>query len=1008
MIKLKLAIVALFIVGTQQVFSQENSISGTVTDETGLPLPGATVVVKGTSNGASTDFDGMYIMNNVKPSDRIIFSYVGMQTVEIVVGDQTKIDVSLDPEAASLDEVVVVGYGTQSRVNVTGAISTVELTDLNEIPPVTNAESALQGRAAGLSISNSGVPGSSPSVNIRGLTTINGNQPIYVIDGVIVGNLSGLNPNDIESVSVLKDAATTAVYGAQGSNGVIVVTTKKGKKGRGNFNFNTYTGFQVFNKRLDVLDNIDHLNYISQEFGIFPARSLEELRNNTDWQDAIFRTGFIQDYNVSYSGGGETGSYLLSAGLQDNEGVIINTGFKRYSFRASGDKTVGKLKMGQTMSIAFGKQTPERQGGGRTLIEHALKSAPYLPVFNPNNPGGFQGPNNALDGQDAENAVRIQTLGSSINTTLGIIGNIYGEYEILNGLTFKSQVSLDYFRFDNRSFTPSFDDDNLRGVSNGTHSSTFSQIGRLTQLGRTIQFNNSLRYYTSINDIHNIEVLGLVEKFDNKFSQFGVGSRNSVTNEVEQLVNDETLTAGSFEVSTERLGFLGRINYDYDGKYLFAASFRRDSSTRFGQNKKWGNFYSVALGWNVAEESFMEDTAFSTLKFRGSYGLTGLDNIGNYRFSPELVQGFQYVFDDQIGNGTTQNGNENLDLQWEEKTILNVGMDVGLFNQKFTAAIEYFVNTSDRLLIDIQTPLSNGNNSNSQAVNLGKSEAKGFEVTLGYNDNQGDFKWSANLNLSTTRAEMKSIAGQEEVFFNAPGIRGGGIDGQISRVAVGEPLFHFYGFESDGIYSNQAEVDASGIAGVQPGDVRYIDQNGDGVINDAEDRVIIGDPSPDIIAGLDINMNYKNFDFGFLLSGFYGNDIFNTNTIDLTGVAGRGFNVGRDYFENRWTPENTNGTQPRSGANPISYAVSDRYVEDGSFTRLRSLTLGYTLPSDMFKESFSKLRVYVSGQNLITWTNYSGLDPELPLTNDVTPDVGIDRGRYPQAKSFLLGLQVSF
>ncbi len=1004
MIKLKLAIIALIIIGTQHVFAQGSSITGTVTDEAGLPLPGVTVLVKGTANGASTDFDGNYSLNNVTPTDVIVFSFLGMATKEIPANNETVINIIMEPSSEALEEIVVVGYGTQSRVNVTGAISTIQANDLNEIPPVTNAESILQGRAPGLSITNSGVPGSSPSVNIRGLSTINGNAPIYVIDGVIAGNLSGLNPADIESYSILKDASTTAVYGAQGSNGVIVVTTKKGKKGRGSLQFNTYTGVNVFNKRYDLLDNIGHLNYIAS-VGIFPARPVEAFNNNTDWQDAIFRTGFVQDYTLSYSGGNDTGNYVLSAGFQDQEGVIINTGFKRYSFRANGDKTFGKLKVGQRMSVAFGRQLPERNSGGRSLIEHAMKSAPYLPIFNSNNPGGFQGPSNSLDGQDAENAVRVQTLGSSVNTTLGILGNIFGEYEFLQDLTFKSQVSLDYFRFDNKSFTPSFDDDDL---GTGTNSQDFAQIGRFSQTGQTIIFNNSLRYKTRINDVHEIELLGLVEKFESKFSNFGVGSRNFITNEVEQLVNDETLTAGSFNNEVNKLGYLGRLNYSYDDKYLMSASYRRDSSSRFGDNKRWAGFYSFSVGWNIAREAFMENAPFSTLKARASYGTTGSDNIGNYRFVPDLVQGFQYVFDDQIGNGTTQNGNENEDLQWETKTILNLGLDIGLFDEKITASVEYFVNQSDDLLINVPTPLSNGNNTNAQPVNLGNSEAKGFEVTVGYNDNKGDFTWSTNLNFSAVQGEMTSIAGQDEIFFSPAGIRGGGIGGNISRVSVGEPLFHFYGLKSDGIYRNQAEVDASGIAGVQPGDVRYIDQNGDGQITTSEDSVIIGDPNPDFIAGLDFSANYKNFDLGFLIAGYFGNDIFNTNTIDLTGVAGRAFNVGRDYFENRWTPTNTNGTQPRSGASPISYAVSDRYVEDGSYARLRNVTLGYTLPTDVFENYFSKLRIYVSGQNLYTLTDYTGLDPELPLTNDVTADVGIDRGNYPQPKTFLLGVQVSF
>ncbi len=999
MIKLKIAIIGLIIIGTQQVFSQV-SVRGTVTDDSGVPLPGVSVLVKGTTNGASTDFDGMYTLNNVKTTDVLVFTYLGMTTQEIVVESKSTIDVSMESSAESLDEIIVVGYGTQSRVDVTGAISTVELTDLNEIPPVTNAESALQGRAAGLTIANAGVPGSTPSVQIRGLSTLSANTPLFVIDGVITGNLSGLNPSDIASISVLKDASTTAVYGAQGSNGVIVVTTKKGKKGVGTLSFNTYTGVQSIAKRYDVLETVDYLNYVS-EYGVFPNRPVETFRTNTDWQDEIFRTAFIQDYNVSYSGGGETGNYLFSGGYQKQEGVIIETGFERYSFRGSGSKTFGKLKVGQTMSIAFSKQRPERQGGGRTLIEHAIKAAPYLSVFNPNNLGGFQGPSSSADGQDAENPVRVQTHGDAINRSLGIIGNIYGEYEFLPGLSFRSQVSLDYFQFNNRSFIPSYDDDSVPGST--THARNFAEIGRFTQQGQTIMFTNSLKYKTTINNYHDIEVLALAEKFESKSENFGAGSRNLVTDEVDQIVDNEFLVAGSGSGETNKLGFMTRINYDYDNRYIFSASYRRDASSRFGENKRWGNFYSASAGWNIAREKFMENTAFSTLKLRGSYGTTGSDNIGDYRFAPALTGGFQYPFDNVVGVGVTQEGNENPDLQWETKKILNVGFDLGIFNEKFTTTFEYFKNNSEDLLINIPTPLSNGNQNNGQAVNLGESEVKGFEITLGYNDREGAFTWSANLNLSHSKTKMISIAGQDEIPFYGFGIRGGGIGGNISRVTEGDPLFYFYGLESNGIYSNQAEVDADGFAGVQPGDVRYVDQNNDGVIN-ADDRVDIGNPYPDLIAGLSIDANYKNFDFGILVSGFYGNEIFNTNLVDLNGGTRRPFNVSQDYFDNRWTPTNTNGTEPRVNGAEQNYVISDRYVEDGSFTRIRNVTLGYTVPNDVFNDYFSKLRIYLSGQNVYTFTNYSGLDPELRLDGDQ----GIDRGAYPQPRSFLLGLQVSF
>lgn len=998
MMKFKFVIIALMIVCTQSVSAQK-TISGIVTDDSGVPLPGSSVVVQGTTNGVSTDFDGNYSISNVSTNDVLVFSYLGTVSQTIIVGDRTTINVVLQQSTEQLDEVVIVGYGQQSRIDVTGAISTVGSEEISALP-VVNAESALQGRAAGLTIANSGVPGSNPSVLIRGLGSLSANNPLFVIDGVIVGNLSGISPNDIESVSVLKDASTTAVYGAQGSNGVIIVTTKRGKSGKGQLSFNTYTGFQTVTKRYDVLNTVEYLKYAA-DLGVFPERPLEVFQNNTDWQNEIFRQGMIQDYNVSYSGGGENGTHFFSAEYLEQEGTLIETGFERYSFRANSSTKFGRLTVGESMSVAFGRQNPELSAGGRTVIEHAIKSAPYLPVFNPNNLGGFQGPSSAGDGQDAENPVRVQTLGEAVNKTLGIVGSIYAEFEILDGLNFKSQVGLDYFTFNNSRFLPSFSDDSVIGST--THAQPFAAITRNNGQGQTIIYNNSLRYNKTIADLHNFELLALVEKFEGKFTSQNASSRNAVTDEVDQLSNEDSgLSSNSSE--TNKLGYLGRLNYNYDNKYIASASIRRDASSRFGSNRRWANFYSGSVGWNIAKERFMENTVFSTLKLRGSYGTTGSDNLGNnsdYLYAPTLTGGFEYPFNNEVGFGVTANGGANPNLQWESKEIINVGLDVGLFNEKITASFEYYQNTSEDLLIFIPPPASNGINSGSLPVNLGSSETKGFEVILGYKDTEGDFTWSANLNLGTSKNEVLNLAGVDEVVGS--GFKGGG---NITRTVVGESFFHFYGLVSDGIYQNQAEVDAVFTANpnqttVQAGDIRFKDLNGDGDIT-SEDRAIIGNPFPDLTYGFNLDAAFKNFDFNLFVTGVSGNEIFNTNTYDLVGGANRLFNISREYNQNRWSTSNPAGTEPRALGAPQNNGVSDRFIEDGSYARLKNVSLGYTLPDGILDDYISRLRIYISGQNLITISDYSGLDPELGGN-----EFGIDRGIYPQPKSFLLGLQVS-
>lgn len=1003
--KPKLIIIAFTVLFAQFSFAQSKSVSGKVTDESGLPLPGVTVLVSGTTNGVNTDFDGDYTLNNVNATDQIEFSYIGMATQTILVGEKTTINVVLMESAEALSEIVVVGYGSQSRAKVTGAISTVNSEEMAALP-VTNAESALQGRASGVTVANSGVPGSSPTVLIRGLSSVSGNQPLYVIDGVIVGNLSGISPTDIESVSILKDAATTSIYGAQGSNGVVLVTTKKGRKGKGQLTFDTYTGFQTVTQRYDLLGTLDYLNYAAQ-IGVFPNRPFEVLQNETDWQDEIFRTGIIENYNVSYQGGSDSGTYFFSGGYLGQEGTLLETDFERYSFRANTAHNIGKLKIGQTISVAFSNQSPELNSGGRTVLEHAIKSAPYLSVFNSNNLGGFQGPSSSADGQDAENPVRVQTLGDYQNSNTSVIGNIFAEYEVLEDLTFRSQVGLDFFEFKNRGFLPSYNDDSVQGST--THALDFATIERSSGRGQTIIFNNSLKYKKTFGDSHNVEALVFVEKFENKFSAFGGSSRNTVSDEIDQI-GDENLDFGSQSSETNKLGYSGRLDYDYDGKYIGAVSFRRDASSRFGANKRWANFYSVAAGWNIAKENFMTDTNFSTLKLRGSYGTVGTDGIGDYLYAPSLAGGFQYVFNNELGVGVSPDGGENPNLQWEEKEILNLGLDIGINNEQFTVSLEYYRNTSNDLLLNVPAPLSSGINAGVIPRNVGSVETSGFEITIGYNDFEGDFQWSANLNLGTTKNEVLSLGLIDAI--EASDFRLG--VGQITRAVVGEPLFHFYGLVSDGIYQNQEEVDAvffnnTGQNTVRPGDVRFKDLNGDGNIT-SDDRAIIGNPFPDVTGGLNLSANYKNFDFNMFITGSYGNDIFNTNTYDLVGGANRLFNISQDYFENAWSPSNPSGTQPRFLGAPQNNGVSDRFVEDGSFTRLKNVTLGYTLPKGNFDKYFSSLRIYVSGQNLITLTDYSGLDPELGVSDANVPGgfFGIDRGLYPQPKSFLVGIQAKF
>jgi TonB-linked SusC/RagA family outer membrane protein len=1005
--KLKFAVFAIFILCTQNLIAQNKTIKGVVTDASGVPLPGASVNVQGVKNSASTDIDGKYFLNDVAPTNKITFSFVGSVSQTIIVGSQTVINVKLLEASQNLKEVVVVAYGTQKRNLVTGAVSTVTSKDIAAIP-ITNAESALQGRAAGVSVVSSGSPGTTPTVLIRGLGTLNNNAPLYVVDGVVTGNLSGISPNDIESMSVLKDAATAALYGSQGFNGVIVVTTKKGKKGAGQLNFNYYTGAQMVTKRYDVLDTPQYLKYAS-DLGVTIPRSASIFANNTNYQDEIFQVGVMRDYNVSFSNGTDTSSSRYSAEYLGQEGSIIGTKFERYSFRANNSQTIGKLTVGSNIGVSFGKQNPERDGGGRSLLEHAIKAAPYLPVYNEANlQGGYQGPTASIDGQDAENPVRIANLGYYYTNNVGVIGNIFGEFELYKGLKFRSQVSLDYYSGNGRGFTPSFRDDDIPGFT--THGQAFSTTSRSLYEGKTIIFNNSLDYKTTILDKHNLDAIFLVEKNESTSQSLGAGSKNLISNEYDQLNSANVLGLGTNNSATNKLGYIARFNYNYDERYILQLSGRSDGSSRFGANYRWGNFYSTSLGWNIAKEKFMEDFGINILKLRGSLGTTGNDKFADYQFSGTLSSNYYYPINGASALGTSLGTLPNKALKWESKTGRNLGLDFGFFKNHITGSLEYFNNISSDIIFAVPLDPSLGSPGGSQFANIASIKTSGLELSLGYNDSDGDFKWSANFNLGTSRNKVLKLApGITEVIagdtFKSTGA-------YISRITVGDPLFYMYGLVSDGIYQNQAEVDAvftknPNQKDVKPGDIRFKDLNGDGDIT-SEDRTNIGNQFPDFTCGLNLSAAYKGFDFNCFITGVYGNKLFNTNLYDLQGMT-RLFNSSTAVLDRaivvNGVVTNPSATLPRALGAVQNTGVSDRFVEDGSYARLKNITLGYTLPSKLVTKYFSKFRVYASSQNLVTLTKYSGLDPEISGSGFST---GVDKGRYPQPKSFLVGLEVAF
>ncbi len=991
-------------------------ISGRVTDETSEPLPGVNVVEKGTTNGTVTDPDGNYQIS-VPEGSTLVFSSIGYISTERPVTSESTINVSLSADITKLSEIVVVGYGTQERANVTGALSSVKGEDLSSLPSV-GVDHALQGRAAGVTVLSAGAPGSRPLVRIRGLGTFGNGDPLYVVNGVPTSNINDINPNSVESVEVLKDAATAAIYGSRGSNGVILITTKKGvpgASGKPQFSFDAYYGTSNIGKTLDLL-NVEQYTAYASEYDAdtsvpgnqLPSRLTDpqwaSFLTETDWQDEVFQSGTIQSYNLGVSGGSETANYSLNAGYFDQEGIIIGTGFERYSFGLnSGIKVTDKLELGQTLSLGISTRDKEgRTGGtGRTLIEHMIKIPPYLPVIDPNDPNGGYKETDMVDFQDGENPVRFQLAYDDVDRVSSVLGSFYAQYEIIKGLKFKSQIGLD-LNYNNNTI-------HSRSFTNGEFvTQTFAQTTQNTTRYLSTVFTNSLDYSVSLEGGHNINATIVAEQQKSTSNFMSGVSNNTLTDEIPEV----SFPANNLFSNTTKysiISYIGRVNYNYKDRYLIGASIRRDGSSRFGPNNKWGSFPSVSAAWRISNEQFMQTNGLvSNLKVRASWGKAGNDGIGNYLFQSGLLTTFNYILQDgNLLNGVSPFGLSNPDLKWEEVTMTNVGLDIGILQDQITASFEYYNNKNDDLLLFLPTPASLGVPAGNAPTNIASVKTEGFEFNLGYKDVEGDLKWSASLNLGTSKNEATSLGNSVAAIQNAPFEAD-----NLNRIVVGDPLYHFYGWQTDGLFQNQSEIDNHATQpGAEPGDIRFKDINGDGVIN-AEDKTSIGDPNPDLTYGLNLSASYKGFDLTVFFSGVKGIDIYNTTRYDLEGMT-RLFNSGTAVL-NRWTGEGTSTTIPRAaqGDPNGNTRVSDRFVEDGSFTKLRNITLGYTLPSQIQnKLGLGQIRFYVSGQNLFTITDYSGYDPEIGSrvqSFSGVSEIGIDRGFYPQPRSVIGGIKLTF
>jgi len=999
--------------------AQDRVLTGTVTDSEGEPLIGANVIVEGMiAVGTSTDIDGRYSLEVPSDAEALEVSYTGYITRTVPIGASNVIDVELDLNVSQLDEVVVVGYGTQGRGQVTSAIDKVSSEEINTMP-VANATQAIQGRASGVQVTNQSTPGEDPVIRIRGLTTPNNNDPLVVVDGVPAGGLNTINPNDIESIEILKDASAASIYGSRAAGGVILVTTKRGAAGRTRVTFDAYAGVQSVANRLDLLNTDQYIEVMSEQqvnggLPVPPRFDDQSIRQvDIDYQDEVFRTSPIQNYSLAVSGGSDRSTFLVSLNYFNQQGVVLNNDFERYSVRINSDFEISdRLRFGQTLNIAFTESNGVRRQGGRSLFEHVTKFAPYLVPRDPDNLGGFNGPDQ-IDNNDAVNPVRVLLLGDNTNSGFKAIGNVYGEWEIIDNLRLRTSVGIDYATGRNYSFQPAFRDGEF-------HFSPFSIINENRSTFFSPLWTNTLSYDRNFGG-HSIgAVVGYeVQTFTTRtLSGSGI---NTLTNDIQTPGSVENPTVGGGLFEDGLISYFGRLNYDYQGRYLLQASIRRDGYSRFGPNNKWGVFPAVSVGWNVAREPFMANSLFSNLKLRASWGRVGNNNaLGRYEYQPTVQSGFTYLFGpNEVAVGATIPGLANEDLRWETTTMTNFGVDFGLFEDALTFSAEYFINNTDDILLSVPLAPSLGLDRNVR-VNAGEVETSGFEFNLGYQNRKGAVRWGIDANFGTQNNEVLSLG------VGNP-INGAGWQGDIlTRVEEGQPLYFFQGWRVDRLFQ-ESDFNADGSlqdgipaqAGAAPGDIKFQDlagprdENGnptgpDGVI-DANDRTNLGSPLPTYNWGLTGNLEWNNFDFSIFFQGVGGNQIYKAYAYWTQGMT-RVFN-GEEVLINRWTPTNTTTDVPRavSGDPNRNARASDRFLDDGDFVRLKNVTLGYTFNTGA-TNWLSRLRVYVSAQNLLTWTQYDGYDPEIGARQNANTntDFGIDFGQLPQFRTFLFGVQAAF
>lgn len=986
---------------------QAKTVTGTVTDVSGEPIIGANIRIKGTTTGTITDIDGNFSIK-AEPQSVIEVSYIGYLTQETVINNQKSIRFLLKEDTKTLDEVVVIGYGVQKKADLTGSVANINTEKLNTQSNA-NIGQALQGKIAGVDIvSQGGAPGSGTRIMVRGIGTLNNASPLYIVDGMYMNSIDHINPNDIASIDVLKDASSAAIYGSRAANGVIIVTTKEGSNTEGKpiIDLSVNLGISTASKFLDMLDakGWAEVTTIARQAIGKPALDMAtDLANkpDNDWQDIMFRPALMQNYNLSVKGGGKYSTYYTGLGYFNQDGIVKGTNYQRYNIQSKNDYKRGIFSAGTNLIISFSHDKPLHQELRGGMIGTILQSVPTLEKYDDTREGGYGGTYGDVVNIPHPLAIIDDNIMDRYNENVKIFANLYAQIELFKGLKYKLNLTPDFSFERYKNYLNKYDF--------GLATNSITQLTERQRRRRNILVENLLTFDRTFGE-HKISALAGYTYQDSRFRHiqaYGEGLPQGLE-EIDAATTNRSNEGNSWR--SVLTSILGRVFYSYQNKYLFTATIRRDGSSKFGKNNRYGYFPSFSLGWNVAEEKFMENVHWlDQLKLRGGYGVLGNQEIDNYQYSSTITTGINYP----DGNGGLLQGAfpknfANPDIKWEETAMTNVGIDFMAFNNRLSLTADYYVKNTKDILLTVPIPISSGG-ANDPIRNAGKIRNNGFEFNLGWMD-QPNPDISYGINLIGSFNKNKVIAMGSE----SGSIKGGSTNQNIttSETKAGYPIGGYWLISTAGYFNSQEEVDAYAKDGkkiqpaAEPGDIKFVDANNDGVIND-DDRVFQGSPFPDFTFALNGNMRYKNFDLSIGLQGVLGNKIYNATRQTLEDVT-KGSNFLASCLD-YWTPENKNASHPRltwDDPNRNTRAESDRYLENGSYLRLRSIQLGYTFPQTWFKGAIQHARVYINAENLFTITSYSGYSPDVNADN--ANYRGFDNFIYPTNRTFMLGLNVTF